>query len=552
MKIFHKNYYSGVVLESDEEISLFKDFAEKELKGKERDEETGEWVEYRVYQMPSRDFAGILRGLSPRVLRRFKDYVTEYDIYYKGDFYRVRSVSLRDYQIKALHAVQSQIRFCGMATLRAAAGSGKTEVAIALYESLGEPETIYMALSADIIRQSAARFVKYGFDDIGLLDSKCKKIRGNILFTTVQSLYRAILTAKGIEIGERNPLGRYLKKFVYEQERKEEFAEEIIEKLRRAKLIILDECHHAPCEMIQTILYENPEALKFGMSYSPWREDGKDLHMYGLIGDIVPFRVLCSDLQQYGYAVPINVVFIKYERISHYIRTYDGEIEGPDLYYAYKTSTLTDPYRNMIIGYIAKYAKKPILVFVPELWYGEFLKKMFIICFGIENLEYLHGKISSKKRKEIFDRMRNEELDVLIATQIVDEGIDIPSLRSLIITFGGKSSVKVLQRAGRVARPYYGKDSGYIYDFIDMDVEMLKYHALRRYKVYKSERSWKIHVVDGRNLAFKARDEAIRNTGIDNIEYYLFRTAIKMKKGYKYNTPLENATKKYIDGQDFF
>ena len=78
-----------------------------------------------------------------------------------------------------------------------------------------------------------------------MLDSKCKKIRGNILFTTVQSLYRAILTAKGIEIGERNPLGRYLKKFVYEQERKEELAEEIIEKLRRAKLIIL---------------YEKPEA----------------------------------------------------------------------------------------------------------------------------------------------------------------------------------------------------------------------------------------------------------------------------------------------------
>ena len=107
----------------------------------------------------------------------------------------------------------------------------------------------------------------------------------------------------------------------------------------------------------------------------------------------------------------------------------------------------------------------------------------------------------------------------------------------------------MLQRAGRVARPYYGKTCGYVYDFIDVDVDMLKYHALRRYKVYKSERSWKIHVVDGKNLAFKARDEVIKYTGVDNIEQYLFKTAIRMRKGYKYNTLLEAVTKKYIDDQ---
>jgi superfamily II DNA or RNA helicase len=76
------------------------------------------------------------------------------------------------------------------------------------------------------------------------------------------------------------------------------------------------------------------------------------------------------------------------------------------------------------------------------------------------------------------------EIRVLIATSLADEGFDAPIASVLIMAGCGKALGKMIQRTGRVLRPYPGKSSGIIYDFFDRSHGMLLNQSKRRKKIY--------------------------------------------------------------------
>jgi len=56
----------------------------------------------------------------------------------------------------------------------------------------------------------------------------------------------------------------------------------------------------------------------------------------------------------------------------------------------------------------------------------------------------------------------------------------------LVIACGGKSTVKALQRVGRVIRKYPGKKFAVVIDFADQ-APFLDNHSRTRYRIYTSE-----------------------------------------------------------------
>ena len=80
----------------------------------------------------------------------------------------------------------------------------------------------------------------------------------------------------------------------------------------------------------------------------------------------------------------------------------------------------------------------------------------------------------------------DHKIDCVLASKIFDIGVDIPSLAGLVIACGGKSTVKALQRVGRVIRKYPGKKFAVVIDFYDQ-ATYLDNHSKTRYKIYKSE-----------------------------------------------------------------
>ncbi|MGX1402358.1 superfamily II DNA or RNA helicase [Bradyrhizobium japonicum] len=99
-------------------------------------------------------------------------------------------------------------------------------------------------------------------------------------------------------------------------------------------------------------------------------------------------------------------------------------------------------------------------------------------------IEVLTGNLPKKKRKQLMEEARNKQIDILLATQLAREGLDIPHLNRLFLTYPKKSPSSVQQEVGRIMRPSEGKENAVVFDFID-DNGILYSQFRKRRAVYK-------------------------------------------------------------------
>lgn len=65
--------------------------------------------------------------------------------------------------------------------------------------------------------------------------------------------------------------------------------------------------------------------------------------------------------------------------------------------------------------------------------------------------------MNQKEQKDIIDRFRQREINVLIATSVAEEGIDIPNVTRVIFYEPISSEIRAIQRKGRTGRSHIGK-----------------------------------------------------------------------------------------------
>lgn len=67
------------------------------------------------------------------------------------------------------------------------------------------------------------------------------------------------------------------------------------------------------------------------------------------------------------------------------------------------------------------------------------------------------GGMSQKEQKEIIEKFKTGEINILVATSIAEEGLDIPEVNAVIFYEPIPSAIRKIQRAGRTARLSPGK-----------------------------------------------------------------------------------------------
>ena len=229
--------------------------------------------------------------------------------------------------------------------------------------------------------------------------------------------------------------------------------------------VILDEAHHAPASTFQTVLGNVVCEGVYGLTATPERSDGWTPAMYAWLGP-KRYEVQARDLQAIGLTLAPRIVIVK---TGCYATTGD--------FTEACTQLAASDERNAIIAELVEtHGEFPQLVLTSRVEHAEELAKV------IPNSIVVTGR--SKLREKAFADVRGKVVNVLIATQLADEGLDLPGLVAVHLTMPSRAEGRVVQRVGRVMRAAPGKGRPTVYDYVD-DMGLFESQARARMRAYR-------------------------------------------------------------------
>ena len=322
--------------------------------------------------------------------------------------------TLRDYQRHAVDRVKDVLD--RRPILVAPTGSGKTICAVTLVEELGLP-TLWLAHRKELIDQAAAHLEGLGLWPGRIMAGYAPAPLAKVQVASVQTLIRREM-----------PL---------------------------AKLIVVDECHHATANSYGRILDNYPDAHLLGLTATPFRLDGRGLG--DVFGEIV-VAAYTDELCESG--------------VLHDPRVYAGR--SPDLrrvkirmgdYAVGELSrrTNTDEQNADIVKtWLEKSPGRRTVAFAVDVAHSQAIAAAFRAA-GVP-AEHIDGSIPKDAREAILERLRDGRTQVVSNCMVLTEGWDLPSLETAIIARPTASLNLHLQMIGRIMRACPDKDGAVVLD----------------------------------------------------------------------------------------
>lgn len=298
---------------------------------------------------------------------------------------------------------------------------------------------------------------------------------------------------------------------------------EIAKFLRNVGLLIIDEVHRAGARTLLKCAVSTHCRYALGLSATPLdRPDNSNLAVIASCGEIL-YDIPMSNLIEEGYLCPLEIRIRSTGGLER-IHREKSIREEKDLEER-KRLSLVD-YRKIKNEYVHGDERIKIvveetmklwnegrttLVLATEIKYGQKLAMMLSERTGT-GVPFVQGKVLSKKRKEVIDKLEKGEMRLAVATSVFELGLDVPRLNGLVIASPSKSAIRTVQRVGRILRKHPDKKDAVLVDFDDTNAAYFSEQSLERVKFYTSEKSFKI-MYDGTskrvlNLLNKDKDLA--------------------------------------------
>ena len=395
---------------------------------------------------------GVLKSL-PKEITDVSTFVSEFASPQKVEYNA--EVNLYDYQEKAVEEMLN----AKYGILQSPAGSGKTQMGIALATRLGK-KTLWLCHTLDLIKQSKERAELYIDKNLlGTIVSGKVNIGRGITFATVQTMSKLDLQA-------------------YKNE---------------WDCIITDEVHRvagSPTAVTQymKVLNNLSARHKYGLSATVHRSDGMIEATFALVGEVayrVPDEAVKGRIMNVGI-LPIGTNV----EISREALNTDGTLNYSKLI-SYLASN--NERQQVIINTLLENEGHSCLILSDRLEHLEDLISRLPPVMRTDAV-MISGKMTSKKgkaeREKAIDDMRTGKKKYLFATySLAKEGLDIPRLDRLFLTTPQKDFAVVTQSIGRIARIFDGKESPIAYDFVDNIGYLIKSYK-KRCSVYRKNKCY--------------------------------------------------------------
>lgn len=403
----------------------------------------------------------------------------------------------------------------------AATGTGKTVIAAFDYKRFtekteGEHRLLFIAHREEILEQSRRAFAsvlgQYDFGELWVGNHQ-PSTYGNLdnLFISIQT-------------------------FNSQRERFQSFGKDYYD------FIIIDECHHSQVNSYRILFNLFTPKILLGLTATPERVDGRSLlpDFNGRISAEIRLpeainRMLLSPFQY--FCIGDNTVSLA--NVSWRQGSYDEE----ELYKALNTNDRMRLITETIPKYLSDEHNCRALCFCIRRSHAE------DVALGLRlagyNADYLTGNDTEEQRKQVLDDFRNKKINYLCVVDLLNEGVDIPEIDTVLFLRPTKSLTIFLQQLGRGLRLAPDKDCLTVLDYVSQANKNYSYESRIRALTGRNHKDLKSEVAEGftflpRGCSIKF-DKLSRQYILENIKSAIFNLK-------RLQTEVQNYQQNFDDG----
>ena len=336
----------------------------------------------------------------------------------------------RDAQIEALYYLR-QAREEGIekGLVVAATGVGKTH--LAAFDSAKFDRVLFLAHRQEIVDQAYEVFRSIRPDsDFGMYTGERRDLGAGVYFSTVQTLSR--------------------------EQHLELFPPDYFD------YVIVDEFHHAAADSYRRVIEHFRPRFMLGITATPFRMDNKDI--FALCEDNIIYEISLKQAIERDLLVPFvyNAVYdpTNYDDVQISNGTYVID----DL----ERQLSREERADLILKHYQRLAGERALGFCASIKHADYMANYFT-AHGVPSTA-VHSQQSSNgnalDRTEAIEALERGDLKIVFAVDIFNEGVDIPSLDTVMFLRPTESYVVFLQQLGRGLRKSDGKTHLTVIDFL--------------------------------------------------------------------------------------
>jgi superfamily II DNA or RNA helicase len=253
----------------------------------------------------------------------------------------------------------------------------------------------------------------------------------------------------------------------------------------RYGLLVFDECHHLPSPSYQFAAIGSLAPYRLGLTATPERADGRESLYPELIGPIVyrreikqlagdflaEYRVIRLDvdlspeeMERYGQARSVYRQFVTERGISmgspagwqRFIQETSRHPDGRAAFQAYreqKRLSVAAPAKiELLDELLRRHALDRIIIFTYDNASVYQIARRFLT-------PAITHQTKTRERQTILERFHSGEYNVVVTSQVLNEGVDVPAANVGIILSGTGSVREHVQRLGRLLRKHADKQA---------------------------------------------------------------------------------------------
>ncbi len=237
------------------------------------------------------------------------------------------------------------------------------------------------------------------------------------------------------------------------------------------EVVIVDEAHHAAAESYRRLLSRLGARRFYGFTATIDRVDGLTAFVHHHLGP-VRYAVTRAQLVEAGRSVTPRYVQVE----TAFAFEYADRRDWAPLLDALAEDVARD---EQIVELVLEHGAGELsAVLLGRVEHAERLADR-LRGRGLRAVA-LTGQKKKAERAQILTDAREGRLDVIVGTQLLDEGIDVARLSRVVLAWPSKAEGRLIQRIGRALRMHETKAAPLVLDLVDVNVGPLKWQARAR------------------------------------------------------------------------